>query len=326
MAMIERDPEVADYIVEMTIPEIEARGGVADIVEEGNIVIIKDFRLQFDFAALASLAKSTETIDDSDMRWRIKKLEAPQFFEGAKPLRRLGRRRYADPLRQSLLDTLCKGDARVFDRAANALRCAHDEALRLFDKCFAGYEAYRLVPSVRLTRTLFENLHWDDHSIGEDFHQARVFANLDTRPRIWHVSHRIPEIMRMVYREHDLGRFAGKNPNEMLFYINSQIVGGQREAWKDRLPKHKIAFDPGEVWLGESRLVSHQIYYGEAALVYMWFVRADFMADPNKRFNAVVERVHDEFRDGPGKTAAGERDSSATSSHSTSISRSAIAR
>ena len=63
------------------------------------------------------------------------------------------------------------------------------------------------------------------------------------------------------------------------------------------LPKHRIAFDPGEVWLGESRLVSHQIYYGEAALVYMWFVRPQSMVSTDNRFNAQVEEVHREMRE-----------------------------
>jgi hypothetical protein len=328
MAVIERHAEVADYIVEMTLPEIRNRGGVADIVEDGNIVIIKDFRLRFDFAALEQLAKSTDQIADPDIRWRIKKLEAPQFFEGGSSRGWFGRRRSSDTLREALLETLCEGSTRKFDRAAKALRHAHDEALRIFEICFAGYSSYRFVPSIRLTRTLFENLHWDDHSIDDDFHQARVFANLDSRPRIWHVSHRIPEIMRSLYREHDLGRFAGKDPNEMLFYINSEVLGGQRQAWKDHLPRHKIAFDPGEVWLGESRLVSHQIYYGEAALVYMWFVRPNSMVDPDKRFNSIVERIHEEFGNAAGSEShePAQRESSATSSHSTSINRSASAR
>ena len=73
---------------------------------------------------------------------------------------------------------------------------AHEETLRIFDICFPDYEPFRFIPSVRLTRTLFENLHWDNHSIDDDFHQARIFANLDTRPRIWNVSHRFTDWVR----------------------------------------------------------------------------------------------------------------------------------
>lgn len=302
MAVIELHPDVENYILEMSLAEIAARRGVADLVEDGKIILIKDYRLDFDAAAVGRLEKSLDTISDPLLRKQIKKLEAPQFFDGPLP-RRWGGARLDDPLRKALLDTLCRGDRKLFAQASSALRKTHDEALRLFDICFAGYDSYRLVPSVRLTRTLFENLHWDDHSIADDFHQARIFANLDTRPRIWHVSHHVTQIMRQLYVEHDLGRFADKDPNQMLFYINSQVLGGSTSKWMDSAPRHRIAFEPGEVWLGESRLIAHQIYYGEAALVYMWFVRAASMVDPGLRFNAQVERVHEEMRgayDPPG--------------------------
>ena len=250
MALIERHPDVEDYILEMSLAEIAARGGVADLFEEGKLILIKDYRLDVDFAALAEMEKSLEALDDPKLRRQIKKLEAPQLFDGPAP-RRWGRTRLDDPLRQALFDVACRGDRDLFLRAGAALRRAHDEALRLFDTCFAQYDPFRLVPSVRLTRTLFENLHWDDHSLDDDFHQARIFANLDTRPRIWHVSHRFTAMMRLLYDEHDLGRFAGKDPNEMLFYINSEVLGGSNRKWMDTIPRHRIAFEPGEVWLGE---------------------------------------------------------------------------
>ena len=305
MATIERNPYVEDYILEMSLPEIRSRGGVEDLIETGHVIIVSGYRLSFDFEALKGLAKSTEGIQDQELRRRLKKLQAPQFFEGPPP-RRWGRPTFDDPVRQALFETICKGDRRQFVRTSAALKAAHEEALEIFGWAFPNYETYRLSATVRLTRTMFENLHWDNHSIDDDFHQARVFANLDTRPRIWHLSHRIPAMMRLLYEKHDLGRFAGRDPNEMLSYLDRKVLGGMRRTWMDSLPRHRIAFDPGEVWLGESRLVSHQIYYGEAALVYMWFVRASSMADPENRFNRIVERVHQEMRSTADPVAAAE--------------------
>lgn len=295
MAIVELHPDVEDCIVRLTLPEIRDRRGVADLVEDGKLVIIDDVRLDVDFAAIESLAKSTDTAPDH-LRRHLKKIEATSFFEGA-PAQRLWRRSgFDDPVRQALFETICHGDAKLFDRVARTLRRVHEQALEIFAACFGGYRSYRLVPSLRLTRTLFENLHWDEHWIEEDFHSARVFANLDRRPRIWHISHRFSEIIRMLYREHDLHRFAEKDPNEMISYINGEVLGGLKEKWKDELPRHRVAFEPGEIWVGESRLVSHQIYYGEAALVYMWFVDAASMMDPNKRFNRQIKRLHEEMR------------------------------
>lgn len=296
MAVIERHPEVEDYITEISLSEIHARGGVADLFEEGRLIIIKDYRLNFDFGALSALADSTAAIDDPQMRRRLKKLVSPNFFEGDPPKRRWRKLEFADPLRQAIYESLCHGDAEIFGRVSKALKSAHEDALRIFETCFPRYDPFRLIPSLRLTRTQFENLHWDNHSIDDDFHQARVFANLDTRPRIWNVSHRLPDWMRKYYVEHDLGRFAGKDPNLLIDYITGRVFGGTTKTWMDNQPRHRIAFDPGEVWLGESRLVSHQIVYGERALVYMWFVNAASMADLDNRFNSSIERVHREMQ------------------------------
>lgn len=292
MALIERHPDVEDYFVEMSLADVVDRGGVADLFEQGRVILLKDYRLDFDFGALTQLSKSTESIADPAMRKKLKKMTAPTFFEGKPPIEKDGRLVFREPVRQAIFDVICRGDKDVFERASGALRSAHDELLRLFDICFPNYEPFRLVPSVRLTRTLFENLHWDNHSIDDDFHQARIFTNLDTRPRIWHVGHRFPDWIRMHYDEFDLARFAGKDPNLLIDFVTSEVLGGTRKTWMDNEPRHRVAFEPGEVWLGESRIISHQIYYGESAMVYMWFVDAASMAHPDNRFNARIEDVH----------------------------------
>ena len=53
VATIVRHPGVADYIVEMSLDEIAGRPhGISDLFEDGKVIIIKDYRLPFDFAAL----------------------------------------------------------------------------------------------------------------------------------------------------------------------------------------------------------------------------------------------------------------------------------
>lgn len=295
MALIDRNPAVEDYFVELSLAEIRERGGIADIFESGRVIRLANYVLDFDFEALAGLSKSTESIEDPVLRKRLKKMTTPLFFDGERPVERNGRLIFGDPTRQAIYDVICRGDRATFDRAALALEQAHHELLRLFEACFPDYESFRFVPSIRLTRTMFENLHWDNHSINDDFHQARIFANLDTRPRIWHVGHSFPEWVRLHYREYDLGRFAGKDPNLLIDFITGEVLGGTRRKWMDREPRHRVAFEPGEVWLAESRLISHQIYYGEAAMVYMWFVNPRTMADRSKAFNARVEALHREM-------------------------------
>jgi len=295
MAIIERHPDIADYFVELSLNDIARRGGLADIFEEGRVIILKDYRLPVAPAAIAALSKSLDAIADPNTRRRVKKLTTPLFFE-AKPRRTAnGDPVFSDEAQQAIYDVMCRRDRQLFDDAATALRTGHEELLRIFGICFPAYEPFRLIPSARLTRTLFENLHWDNHSIDDDFHQARIFANLDTRARIWNVGQPYPEWVRQNYRKHKLERFAGKDPNLMLDFIAGKVLGGTQKTWMDKEPRHKVAFEPGEVWLCESRLISHQIVYGESALVYMWFVRAASMANPENRFNRRVEAIHEEM-------------------------------
>lgn len=303
MAVIDRHPDVSDYIIEISLKDVMARRGIADLFEGGHLVILKDYRLNFDFQALLGIARSVADVD-LEMRRRLKKLVATSFFEGDKPKGLFGRANFSDSLRQAIYDKICHGDRQTFNRVSRALESAHKEALQIFAACFPDYEPFRFIPSLRLTRTLFENLHWDNHSIDGDFHQARLFANLDTRPRIWNVSHRIPDWIRSFYDEHDLGRFAGRDPNLLIDYVTGTVFGGTQSTWMDHQPRHRIAFDPGEVWLGESRLISHQIVYGESAMVYMWFVQTGSMSNPDNRFNNRIEEVHREMQKRPPSAAA----------------------
>jgi len=39
-------------------------------------------------------------------------------------------------------------------------------------------------------------------------------------------------------------------------------------------------------------MISHQIFYGERAMVYMFFVSPDGMLSPDRRFNQQVEDLH----------------------------------
>jgi hypothetical protein len=59
------------------------------------------------------------------------------------------------------------------------------------------------------------------------------------------------------------------------------------------MQRHHLAFAPGEVWLCESRLVSHQIYSGYRASAAMFYVKPESMDDPELRFNARIHRLHE---------------------------------
>ncbi|MBV9993339.1 MAG: hypothetical protein JOZ72_18850 [Alphaproteobacteria bacterium] len=287
MAKIIKHPEVEDYFVERTLDEVKAapRGLIPDY-EANRLIVLKDYRLAVDFDAFAQMSANTKDAPAA-LQKQLKKLQATHILQ-ASPTS-------TEPLHKAIFETFCNGDPALFQRVQTAMRAAHEAVMGLFRTCFPDYEHFRVVPSVRLTRTMFENLHWDNHNIDDDFQQVRIFVNLDQRPRIWNVSHNYVNFARTVYRDHDLARFAGRDPNEMNNYIVGSILGGTAGACRDTLPRHVVAFEPGEIWFGESRMISHQIYYGERAMVYMFFVKPEGMLDRKRRFNAQVEALHASF-------------------------------
>lgn len=304
MATIIRHPAVEDYFVEMSLDDIKSRpNGITDIYEANKLIILKDYRMPIDLGIFHEMSGNIQNVSDPQIRKTLKKLTSIKFFEGATPEfveDEHGGGAYSqfetqDPVRKAVYDVLCKGDPALFSKASKAMKKAHDVALDLFAACFPDYEYYRVIPSVRLTTTLFENLHWDNHRIADDFQQVRIFCNLDTRPRIWHTSHNFIRFAESIYAEHGLQAFEGKDPNDLNNYICDKILGGARGACVDSLPRHVVAFEPGEIWFGESRILAHQIFYGERAMVYMFFVRPEGMLAPERRFNRQVETLHEKF-------------------------------
>lgn len=301
MATIVRHPDVEDYFVELTLDEIRKRpDGITDLYEANRLILLKDYRMPIDLDIFQAMSGNITKVDNPRLRKQLKKLTSTKFFEGAGPEftedehggGAYGSFETEDPVRRAVYDVLCNGDPELFARASTAMKTAHDTALELFSICFPTYEYFRVVPSVRLTTTLFENIHWDNHQIAEDFQQVRIFCNLDQRPRLWHTSHNFVTYAETLYEKHGLERFAGQDPNELNNYICGPILGGTANACKDSLPRHTIAFEPGEIWFGESRMISHQIFYGERAMVYMFFVSPDGMLSPDRRFNQQVEDLH----------------------------------
>lgn len=288
MATIVRHPKVEDYFIELTLDEVRGKPhGIIPEYEANRLVILKDFRLPVDLEPLSRMSADLDQIEDPAVRRRVKKLTATNVFEdGARGL----------DVRRAIREVLCRGDDALFEGVRQTMADAHRIVLDLYATCFPDYSpAQRLIPSVRLTQTLFENLHWDNHQIDDDFQQVRIFCNLDQRPRIWNLSHNFVSYARSVYDGHDLSRFSGKDPNQLNDYICGNILGGTANACTDDLARHVVAFEPGEVWFGESRMLAHQIYYGERAMVYMFFVDPDRMLDKDRRFNQQVEALHAEF-------------------------------
>jgi hypothetical protein len=121
-----------------------------------------------------------------------------------------------------------------------------------------------------------------------------MFVNLDVVPRIWHTSHSLEDLLERfghVLTDHEL---ATLGPSALMRLLNQRVYGGLSKAGQDGQPRHTAFFLPGEVWMVDSRRISHQIFYGRRALSLDYFATPESMNDPSKYYLLSVERYRSE--------------------------------
>jgi hypothetical protein len=283
VATIIRDPLVADHILELDV-ESEADGAeVWRRYEEGNLVLLRGIRFDLDYRFLNSL--NFDVDGPPEFLRKMKKYGGERIVALAPS--------NSSPLDQFVFKTVFDGDAGKLAYFQEQVKSGDTQSDALYARIFPSYETTRRVYTWRFTSTKFENLHWDNFGIPEPFQQVRIFTNIAASPRLWRTSHAIDEFAASIYDQRDLGKFAGKTGDDLNFFINNSVLGGMNTPCLDRLPKHHIAFEQGEVWLCETRIVAHQIYHGEKAFAAMYFSEPASMDRPELAFDARIARLHE---------------------------------
>jgi hypothetical protein len=286
VATIIRDPLVADHIIELGIGSDEECAEVRRRYEEGNLVLLRGTRLDLDFDFLDSLNFDVE--GPPEIMRKLKKYGGERILS-LEPSS-------SDTLDQFVFGTIFCGDTGKLDYFQDQVRSGDAQSDALYAKLFPNYSSSRAVYTWRFTSTMFENLHWDNFGIPEPFHQVRIFTNISSSPRLWRTSHRIEDFAISVYRDRKLDQFAGEIGDKLNYFVNNSVLGGMKTPCLDRLPKHHIAFEQGEVWLCETRIVAHQIYRGEKAFAAMYFSDPATMDRPELGFEARIARLHENQR------------------------------
>jgi hypothetical protein len=282
MATIIRDPLVADHIVELNARSDEDTGEIRRKYEEGNLILLRGVRFDLDFDFLNSL--NFDVDGPPEIMRKLKKYGGERILA-------------LDPSSPGALDqfvflTILRGDEGRLAYFKEQVRSGDAQSDALYNRIFPSYRTTRTVYTWRFTSTKFENLHWDNFGIPEPFHQVRIFTNIAASPRLWRTSHRIDHYSDLIYDEQGLDRFAGKIGDDLNYFVNNSVLGGMTTPCLDRLPKNHIAFEQGDVWLCETRIVAHQIYHGEKAFAAMYFSDPTSIDRPELGFEARMEQLH----------------------------------
>lgn len=285
MARIVRDPLVSDYIVEREISSETEVAEVRRLYEEGYLVLLRGASFDIDYHFLNTI--DFDVPGPAEILHKVKKFTGQKFL-GLKP-------ENDAPVDAFVFENIFGSDAGKLAYFQEQVRSGNAQSDALYAKIFPKYVPTRKVHTWRFTETMYENLHWDVFGIPEPFHQVRIFTNIAASPRLWRISHRIEDFAASIYEERNLGQFSEMIGDHLLRYVNNEVLMGKKPCF-DRQPKHHIAFQQGDVWICETRLLAHQIYHGERAFAAMYFSEAETMDQPALTFEARIRRLHEKHR------------------------------
>ncbi len=266
MPAITLDPRLPDFFVELDWRERKRLGQVFDDnlvrhYEAGDVILLKNppFRIASDVFRRVSFPPGVD----------YKKLHA----------RSLTRPKLYKPKVVKFLYGVFGADVVGYLRFRRAVR---DLTAQLTEFCHQVFRTYRFLQhdvNWRFTPTGPEPLHFDHLRSKDDRQYVRVFLNLDETPRIWRVGPHLEEMMERFYDEAGLADMQGAHANEVCYRMTYQILERWQEVADGSVPRHHVEFQPGEVWLCESRINSHEIYSGKRAAI------THFHADPQSMLN-----------------------------------------
>lgn len=166
---------------------------------------------------------------------------------------------------------------------------------QIIKKIFPNYRFTSISYTWRFADTINENLHVDTYREDLPDHHVRMFINLDNVYRIWHTSHRLTWML-----ENHLDRLPREfletaTPGRICHELNLKVFGGMDIAGREGAPKHIGFFEPGEVWLVDSRKVSHQIFFGRRAVSTEFQVDPASMLDPRTHYYRIVDQYRGQY-------------------------------
>ncbi|MBC2669059.1 hypothetical protein ACFOON_08810 [Novosphingobium piscinae] len=282
MATIIRDPLVEDNIVELDIVTEADRSDIRRRYEAGQLILLRGFRYDLDFKFLDSLCFDVD--GPPEFLRKLKKYGGDKIAQLCPES--------ANPLDQFVFAAVFQADAGRLAYYQDQVASGNAQCDALYTSIFPDYRTTKSLYTWRFTSTKYENLHWDNFGIPETFHQVRIFTNIAKSPRLWMTSHHIGHYAESIYDQYDLGALRGRIGDDLNRHVNTVALGGMKAPCMDRLPRHHLAFEQGDVWLCETRIVCHQIYHGEKAFAAMYFSDPASMERPELGFDALIEELH----------------------------------
>lgn len=271
----------ADPTLPLRVRFVDAKTPAAEVaaaVEGGMIAIHDGFRAPLDLEFLRAMPVWPDT------NRRIKKAKL-RDFEAPLPATDKG-------FAGHLLGELFPGDRKralyLQEQVRVMVEFMRDRVRALFPGYrFNGDEGH----SWRLVESFPEGLHCDTYTgHDDDTVRLRLFYNYDVVPRVWTTTYDATELAEMFWGDWGGDAHGDDHPNAINFLMNEKIP------WH-ALPRHHIFFAPGTLWMADTQLVSHEIFYGRRGCAFTFGADAASMTTPTNgfqpRMRAAVRRMRD---------------------------------
>jgi hypothetical protein len=283
MTQIFINPEIEDYFVEHDFREArtdnQVRQSVVEDFSNEKIILLRNLKLDADFAFLRGVTFY--------QKWKWKKL-ALSSFEAVPAEQRKDIPQIVD-----FVQEIFTGDWGRFTYFLEQATLINSQIRAAVHNIFANYQFSQRHIIWRFTETRVENLHFDIDRNCDNFELIRLYFNLDDIPRIWYTSATFTTTARQWYDKLDLSRFRSQPYDKLLKELTTKVFGDWHMRGKDKVPRHLVLFEPGDVWLSDGRLVSHQVIYGRRVVSTLFIANLDGVPEPKKTFAQKVADLHE---------------------------------
>ncbi len=276
MAEIELNPAVADRFVHLDWQHRDADRAAFDAglirhYEAGDIILLGNppFRIDFDLLNRISFPEGRSHQKLTDRFLTRPKLHRPEI--------------------RRLFQEVFGFDILLYARFRREVQRLSDELRRFACLIAPSYRFLKQGVSWRFTRTGPEGLHVDYFRRTEDLHYLRIFINVDRQPRIWTVGPRLQDLIERYADEIGLRELVDRPSNEVCSRLNKLVFDKINAQPRSAMDRHLVRFAPGDVWLCETRLNSHEIFSGHRLVATDFYVDPSSMHDPALRVDARVD-------------------------------------
>ncbi len=271
MATIFKNPNLQDYfLLSDEVDNNRASRNFTKEYEDGKVIHFPKLKADLDFDFWNTVP--------TDAYPALKKLGAAVNPKNFAEFRKMDESFAAMNLPTGVADDLKRHMSRFYE-----------SIMPIYEGVFAGYEFTKRKVVWRLTETLNENMHIDAYKQENPNHFARMFINLDTQPRIWQTSLTIDDIFRIRAAELTDSQLQDLTPAKLWIELATYTFGAGTQQWWDSYPHHVAYFEPGDVWIVDSRQVAHQIFYGRRAISIDFSVPTEKMHNPERQYLNLLE-------------------------------------